>query len=354
MGFLKKLSEIKNQVIFLALDLVFKKPVLILRAFMRTSLFSFLLLLLGLVLGFFYGARLFETGNYKILKGASVKVSGPCRVDGEIRKPSLAEDEVKLVAVTDEKIIGVVRATRETVECDISTTAIDSIPLLKDFNRSPAPIPEIKPFQPTRIDEELLDLRKRTIRASGTCESSEGQALPSFVDQDIEVISAERLLTDKSVIKISGIMRKGNVAVVCSSKSISYRLLDGQVSGPTVVLEKDKKKDLVGEIILITSTCFPDRRLPLSKKSKVVFYPLVNARLQVTQNTFDEDQKLSYVAGAIIENGAMVECDSSKYPISYRIYDPNGIRLEKINTAAPETTAEPKEEAPELKGDSAN
>lgn len=330
------LNKVKNQLIKIkdqTLNLFLRGPLKTISTFLRSPLFSLILFIGGNITGFITGARVFETGNYKLLKGATVKLSGPCRVEGEVRRPSLAEDEVKIVSITNEKLIGVVRATRETVECDIADTAIDALPLLKDFTTSPAVIPEIKPFQPVLVDEELIELRKKTIRASGTCEGQGGEQLPSFIDQDIEVINAERAPTDKTIIKIQGIMRKGNQSVLCTNKTIKYRVLDPVTGTPvTVATEVQRKKDLVGEIILITSTCFPDKRIPQSQKSKIVFYPLVNARMQVTQNMFDDEGKLSYVAGAIIENGAMVECDQSKYPISYKTYDPNGVRLEKINT----------------------
>jgi hypothetical protein len=307
--------------------------------FIHSLLFSVLMLLFGLSLGFGVGARMFETGQLPggmvNNKGASVKISGPCRVEGEIRKPALAEDEVKIVSIDDHVLVGVVRATRETVECDLKTTAIDHLPLLKDIGKTPAEIPSIRPFEPTRIDNEVAELRHRTIKASGICDDRAGTQLPPFVDQNIDVIDVQRTDADKTIIRISGILRKTGASVNCTNKGIRYSIIDTPIAqAPSAVVAIAEKRDLVGDIILITSTCFPDKRLPTSRKSKVVFYPLVNARLQVTQSIFDDEGKLTYVAGAIIENGSMVECDSNRYPITYKRYDPSSMKLEKIQDSS--------------------
>jgi hypothetical protein len=297
----------------------------------------FLLLTLfgGIALGFLVGARVFETGNGASLKGASARVSGPCRIDGEVRKPALAEDEVKIVSISGDKMIGVIRATREAVECDMSTTAIDALPLLRDLSRSPAEIPLIKPFEAVRADQELADLKKRSLRVSGTCQDSAGQDMPPLIDQAVEVISAARQESDKAVIEIQGILKKSKSSVTCLTKNIRYSIIDGSGElAPGQPQMAQAKRDLVNEVILITSTCFPDKRLPATKKSKVLFYPLINAKLQVTQTAFDEEGKLSYVSGAIIENGAMVECDNAKYPITWRLYDPSSMKLEAIKEQA--------------------
>lgn len=325
---------------------ILRKVFGVINVFMHSTLFVIATLAIGLIVGFGVGARMFETGIIASkfggsLKGTNAKVSGPCRVSGVVRDPALMEDQVKIVSVDDSLLIGIVRATRETVECDLATTSIDTLPLLKDIATSPVEAPEIKPFEVSKVDTELEQLRKRTIRVSGTCEDSQGQELAALIDQNIDVINVERTAADKEVIRIHGIMRKTKATVTCLSKNIRYSILDnnGEVSlvaGQSV----QQKKDLVGDVILITSTCFPDKRLPSTKKSKILFYPTVNAKLQVTQNTFDEDGKLIYVAGAIVDNGAMVECDASKYPISWRPFDPGTMKLENIKgSSAPDESA---------------
>jgi hypothetical protein len=293
--------------------------------------------LIGMAAGFILGARTFETGNAAqfgaSLKGSSVRVSGPCKIDGEVRKPALAEDQVKIVSFNGKTMTGVIRATRETVVCDMSVTAIDSLPLLRDFTSSPSIIPDIKPFEVSHNDSEVSDLQKRSIKVSGTCEDGQGQELSPLVDQNIEVINVERVQSDKTNIRISGIMKKTKTAVVCLSKNIRYTIVDGsgEPALPAIAGQiAPARKDLVGDVILVTSTCFPDRRLPSTKKSKILFYPLVNTKLQVTQSTFDDNGKISYLSGAIVEIGAMVECDANKFPLTWRPYDPSTMKLERI------------------------
>jgi hypothetical protein len=333
----------------------------VMKTFIRSTIFIIIVLIIGLSIGFLVGARLFETGNVgkvgSSLKGTTVKVTGPCRTDGEIRNPALAEDEVKIVSIDEKLMIGVLRGTRETVECDLDRTAIDYLPLLKDLNHSPSEIPELKRNEVVKNDSELDQLKKRTIKVSGTCEDSQGLEMQPLIDQSIDVINLERLSTDHAVIKISGIMKKTKASVTCLSKNIKYSILDN--NGDVQVIQGQLtpvKKDLVNSVILITSTCFPDKRLPQTKNSKILFYPVINAKLQVTQNSFDEDGKLVYVAGALIGTGAMVECDTNKYPISWVSYDASSMRLDTIKGSAAtdekangSATAVEAEEAPQNK-----
>jgi hypothetical protein len=349
---MEKLRKLLNSALALPLRLL--KAVVeilykVLKSILTSPLFLMLLFVVGGGFGFAIGARMFETGwaqNLGVdLKGQNVKLSGPCRVDGEIRKPALAEDEVKIVSVEKNKITGIIRATRETVECDAETTAIDRLPLLHDLANSPVQIPEIKVSEVNHADNEVAELKKRTIRASGTCELKDGAQTDSFMDQDIEVISAERSETDKTIINISGIMKNSKSAVKCNTRNIRYNILDGATvvvkgSAPAVL----DNKNIVGELILITSNCFPDHRLPPSKRNKTIYYPLIDARMKVVEATFNDVGALAYVAGAVIENGALVECDTSRYPISWKPYD-DRIKLTPIKGGVETTTEEQVERA---------
>lgn len=315
----------------------------LLKKAMGNKIFNLVLLALGFLSGIAIGARIFDTGwAAKVLginlKGATVKVTGPCRSGGELRKPGLAEDDVKITFIDDKKLVGMLRATRETIECDLENTAYDVIPPFKNLLTSPAQIPEVKPFEFVQDDRELEDLKRISrIRVRGICQDSQGTKLPVFDGESINVLGAERSSEDKRYIRISGYSTKSKQSVVCSTDSIKWFAVDGngeEVKVGTAVVQAPQKKDLVGEVILITSTCFPDKRLPTTKISKQVFYPVLNARMQVTQNSFDEDNKLSFVSGVLVDNGAMVECDTNKYPISWKPFDPNGTKLQPINTSS--------------------
>lgn len=312
----------------------------VIKPIMQSSAFMVAMAFVLIAFGFAVGARMFETGrasSFSSLKGSNVKLSGACRTDGQVRKPSLAEDEVKIVSINSKTIVGVIRATRETVECDLETTAIDVLPLLKDFAKTPREIPEIKPFEINQVDTELISLKGKTIRASGICDIKSGGQTEAFIDQDIEVINVGRSETDSSLLLIAGIMKKTKVSVNCDSHGIKYNILATTI-GNSEGLPVEVKKDIVGETILVTSNCFPDHRLPPSKKNKSVYYPLIDARVKVVQATFDDAGKLAYLAGAVIENGALVECDTSRYPINWKHYD-DRIKLAPIKGSV-ETTIE--------------
>lgn len=354
---MKKLSQVDREKIQAKMRAI--------QAWVRKFIITIGLVSMFLV-GFFLGARMHELGVLagvfgKDLKGATVKITGSCLVDGDLRDPALAQDEVIVTTFTEEKLIGVVRRTREVVECQRNDIAIETLPLLKDISTTPSEIPEITMAQKRNKVPQYKLLENKILIASGTCRSQlDGKELPSFTDERIDVTSVEESKENASVFVISGIMRSNKMAVSCSSRSIRYTLSDGT---DPVIVEMEKPKvpvTFVGKTILVTSRCLPDPgvRAPRGADGrKVAFYRLVNTEVQVIAEDVKDD-KLVKFQGSIVDKksegfGQLVVCDQSKFPFTMTLKENNeDVVLERADSqkSAPEvrsnTTIETEEDAP--------
>lgn len=293
--------------------------------------------------GLFIGARMHELGHLesiKGLKGATVTVSGPCLVEGVTRVPSLAEDEVKVTSVENGRLSGVVRLTREVVDCEISKIAIDKLPLLSNIGKSPAVVPEIKEMERRSADiPQYKLLENKVLLVSGTCAHQlDKKEIPPFTDEKIDVTSVEVSKENPAVFSIAGIRRSDKVALVCSSRAIKYRITD---SSEPIAIEPEKlPTTFIKKIITVTSKCVPDSRLPVPRGPdgrKVAFFRLVNSPVQVLEEVIVNDRLVKFT-GTIVDKkiaaafGQMVVCDASVFPMTYAPLDEEDTMLDRVDS----------------------
>lgn len=319
--------------------------------FNKVTIFIF-----SLSFGFVIGARLHEVGFLdgkfgKSLRGATVFLSGPCKVSSSNKITALAEDEVKVTGLSDKKVVGVIRKTREIVECESDNIAIDKLPVLANILKSPVSVPEIQPqVVEERKDPDWKKLEQRTLIVSGKC-SSEEKDIPPFSDEVIDVTSVEKSQNSEEGFVLMGIRKSDKITLSCESKFVKYSLYmqpPKELDLPEPIQEEVKEESFVGQTILVTGTCFPDSRLPKHKqKQRVAFYPLVNARVQLTEEHKDESSKtLDKLSGAALDAGVMIVCDKSKAAFTYKKYDPDSMRLAPLKDAPQLKKDEPTADGP--------
>jgi hypothetical protein len=304
----------------------------------KTIFFSrFTILLFGMAAGFFFGARLSEIGALeglfgKDLKGATVYLSGPCKVNGVPRVPALAEDEVKITGEVDGMLTGVIRKTREVVLCDTKITAVD---------KAPTQIPELEAMKIDAKDPEWKKLVQKTLIMSGSCFSTTGKELPAFTDEKVDVTDIKPDKEDSNNFIISGIKKADKIAVNCRNISVKYSIYEEKAEQPVVTPETPKVHSYLGEKILVTGKCFPDPRTPkYAGQSRVAYYPLVNALVQVNEEVLDSSGNLKKFVGAVLskvdenKRAIFAVCDMAKIPFTFKPYDGDSMKLAPITDAA--------------------
>jgi len=305
-----------------------------------------IILVVAVTFSFLIGARKYETGGFGVVRGSTVSVSGICNLDGEPRFPALAEDQVKVTSVDEDGFAGVVRRTREHVVCLNKDVAVDSLPLLKDFTKTPEDIPVLAVVEKDPVKDEVMSLVKKTLMITGSCKDQAG-TVEVFTDKIVDVVNANKDKQSGEYV-IYGIRKDNNSAIRCGFNSIKYSIptpdqLVEKVS-PVIATEdatnsvrelrdtdSERNEDLRGQTILVSSTCFPDPKLAKLKKDDVLFYPLVNALVQVLDYKKDSKGNLENLTGVFIKRNAMIVCDSKKYPIVFKKYDPSKHELININ-----------------------
>lgn len=309
----------------------------------KTIFFSrFTILLFGVVVGFIFGARVNEVGALegvlgKDLKGATVYLSGPCKMNGMPRIPALAEDEVKITGSEDGVLTGVVRKTREVVVCDMKSTAVDKLPVLSNWKKSPTQIPELQAMKVDVKDPEWKKLVQKTLIMSGSCFSMTGKELPAFTDEKVDVTDVQQSKDDVNGFVITGIKKVDKIAIVCKNTSVKYSEFLEKNEQPAVVAEPEKSKSFLGEKIIVTGKCFPDPRTPkYAGQQRAAFYPLVNALVQVNEEVLDSSGKLKKFVGAVLnktddnKRAIFAVCDMAKIPFTYKLYDGENMKLSPI------------------------
>lgn len=293
--------------------------------------------------GFFLGARMHELGYTegmmgKDLKGSSVKISGPCTVQGVPRIPALTEDDVKVTMVQDGKLLGIVRLTREVVECKLAEIAIDRLPLLADFSKTPAAVPALGPAQVIRREiPQLMLLENKVLLVSGVCRSQTGEPLPPFTDERMNVTNVDEASDIPGTFIISGIRRSDKVAMACPSRSVTYTVMSGNEPEPVVAAPIT----YVGKVLSVNSRCPPDPRVQPAPRGldgrKISFFRLVNSPVQILEETF-KDGKLVKFTGTIVDEkmkeafGLQTVCDVAFNPMTYQLYDRDDINLDRIDS----------------------
>lgn len=335
---MSKLDQIKEKLKLSALQEKMKLFV----AFIRKI--GMLLIILGIfLLGFAIGARMFETGRVqdysnKNLKGVTVYVTGVCLMNGEVRSPALAEDEVTINAVEDEKVLGVIRLTRESIECDLNKVSISKLPLFSKWGTTPAQIPALTAAKvETKVDAFYKNFENKILVISGSCKTSDGKDLAPFIDEKVDVTLADAAKDNPSVFILSGIKRSDRQAVICNSRAITYRLYDSSRDDRQIVQEKPK--DYTGKIVVVDSRCLPDQKyqpeLKVDPKTKQLigkrpkFYNLLNSPVQISSYKVNDKDQLVYLEGKIVDRrpsakaafGHKIICDSKVDSLVVKEFD---------------------------------
>ena len=118
--------------------------------------------------------------------------------------------------------------------------------------------------------------------------------------------------------------------VECVTNNLKYEIVtivvnDKRSDDNGSQTQQSSMTDYVGKTILVTGTCFPDTKLP-KDKNRQLYYPMLNARVQVTANKFING-KLVWLAGAMVEQAAMIECNMDTYTFTYKEYDASSMNV---------------------------
>lgn len=313
------------------------------------------------VVMFVIGARMHEVGYLagvmgKDLKGATVTLSGSCKVQGIPRLPALAEDQVKITYVDGEKLQAVVRQTRELVECRLADVAIDKLPLLANIFKSPMPVPELTVAEVKKVDPEWKKLAQKTLVMSGSCVDLDGKTLPAFTDERVDVTSVEAVEGSPETFTLSGIKKSDRQALRCLSSSIKYEEYRPVAQNP-LLPSTPSEQSFVNQIIKVTGSCVPDKRTQINKTKKFALYKLANTPVQVLQEEV-RNGKLVRLVGTIMDKtanvtvgtqvlsifGEQIVCEQATLPFIYSETDEDtNFQEGKIET---ETNAETPAQAP--------
>lgn len=299
--------------------------ILVIRAIFFSPLF-------GVIVGvpaFLVGSRLYEIGGVGDLKGATVKLSGICFQNGVERKPALAEDQVKITGISDGQISGVIRATRESVKCDLASVAIDKLPLTYEQKGVPVAIPAITPAIDNSKELELQKYISRTLTVSGLCTLDVGGQM-TLVDKLVDVTQLKKVggINDFAFV---GVLKDEGKVVECLTDKVKFNISNIVINDQRDSYQKPNEKkqdDYVGKSVLVTGTCYPDSHLPkdVRDKDKVAYWPMLNAEVQVLANKI-VDGEVVWLSGALVSKAAMIECDLKKSIFKIKEYDPRVMTL---------------------------
>jgi hypothetical protein len=316
---------------------------------------------------FLIGARVHETGRLaghfgKDYKGATVRLSsGSCMLKGKPRQLALVQDQVKITYIDAEKIQAVILKTREVVDCKTSEAVIDTLALQDLLGKENQAIPELM-AQNEVVERvpEYKSLEKKTLIMSGSCVDLNEKVLPAFTDEKVDVTSVIGDKENPEVFTLTGILKRPDVApqpVRCLSTAIKYSeyntVAAKQIEGMDLNIAETQAKSYVGEVLIITGTCFPDERTKINKTKKYAFYKLANSKVQVLEHDMTKEGKINRLVGIALDDqfrGDALYCDKVKFPFTFKEFDEDTIKLEKgttaeqiapVNEAAPVVTPEP-------------
>jgi len=287
---------------------------------------------IGVVLALLIGMRAFETGAL-VSKGSTVKITGVCQIAGKDRLPAFNEDQITVTKSDKLVLAGVIRKTREAVTCNIDSIAISSLPLLKDFKNNPTESLELALPKAPEKENPTIPLSNRSLRVSGICLNLKTNSQETIVDQ-IMLTSSGKKIEGSEDYAILGVIKDKQMPVQCVLGSFNYEVVTISEKETQPVAPVPQDEDINGKTFLVTSTCFPDDRVPKTKNSDQLFYPLINAKVQITGYRY-VNGKIAWISGALIKKKTMIVCDESKYPIQMEIFDPSSMKLEDLDAEKP-------------------
>jgi hypothetical protein len=157
---------------------------------------------------------------------------------------------------------------------------------------------------------------------------------------------------------LTGIMNRTDKApqtIRCASSNIKYseyQVAKKGAEGMDLNIAESQTKSYVGEILVVTGTCFPDERTKINKTKKYAFYKLANAKIQILEHDLTKDGKINRLVGIALDEqfrGDAIYCDRVKFPFTFKEYDEDSMKLEKgaaAEVAAPDAAAPAEAPAP--------
>lgn len=285
-------------------------------------------------LGFLSGARHFENGHSGPVKGSNVKITGLCRVMGDVRYPPLQEAEVKITDydLKSNIIAGVMRETAEPVECDIKSITIDTLPLFSDFLTSPRPLTLSKPGEritkPKEVKAAYPHLNSE-VWITGFCYNENGEKETLF-NKHSEITKAKEIGDEW---ELNVLVKDRKEMYTCKSGDLSVKEADPEAKGPVPEMLVNTP-NYINKTILVTGDCVPYKS-PYEKngdsEERRMFIPLTDSPIKIRTNVFVKGKLAKFTGMAIMMDGTpLVECDTIKNTdITYREYDPSTQRLIK-------------------------
>jgi hypothetical protein len=280
------------------------------------------------IAAFVVGARAFETGNTKSLRGSTMFVSGKCTLRLTGRDLSLAQDQVIITSMLNGKIYGVIRATRDSIMCPEAEVSLDPLPMLNMISSSPTKVGELDVAKSSSAKDEAMEsVSKKRLLVTGVCDDSDGNKLEPFTDELVEVVDSERLASGE--LKISAVRRSDKKMISCLEHNIRYHQDNESAKKDTT---EPLSKTLVGKTIVLSSICVTDPDVVAARKGEgKSLFVARNALLEVTEDSFDQEGKLKYLYGNLFDRKASVYCDARKYRTSWKIYVPSEMVLKTIS-----------------------
>lgn len=283
------------------------------------------------VIAFVVGARLFEQGHLG-KKGANLRISGVCQTQSGQIRDDLAQDQIIVSAISAKHIEGILRKTREYVNCDLNKVAIDTLGPISDiFKSTQENIPMLTKFKEAVKEEKVDDLKRyenKAFMVSGVCKSAEGKNLPPFIDQKVEIANVKPLKEEPGEFMFYGI-RSDKVTLLCKSTDVTIKDYSQQKIDSSIAMGNNVS--YIGKKMLITGLCTPDFRIykGTNRKPEVNFYDLTNTPVEVVEEEV-VDGNIKALAGIIADQDAKIGgiaiythriyCDTSQYPL--KIKDP--------------------------------
>lgn len=250
---------------------------------------------------FIVGARLYEVGKVVGVKGSTVFVSGVCKTKGGFERQDLVRDQMVVSSVSEEMISGVLRKTREIIECEKDKVSIDHFPFLADWNKGLIPVQELTEFVPPKKVASAEDLSykqymNKDLSVTGLCTNKANQALDPFKDKMVSVINVKKSKEDGSLYFYG--ITDDKEYVVCPEQEIKFSVVQSSSSAPSmegmdpIYLEK-QLPSFAGKTAYISGLCFPDKRYydKIGRKNAGVnFYQLTDTLVAVTEDKVLEDE----------------------------------------------------------------
>ena len=296
--------------------------------------------------------RFYELG-YLGIKGSTVLVSGVCKNYDGYPRTDMAQDQIVVSAIVDNNLEGIIRRTREYVSCPLDRVSIDRVGTIKDLFKwdSLIPLPEIAKQNIKKYTKQDYSIYlNKDILVSGTCmDAKTNKTLDPFIGKRMSVTNIKESKELENVVYFYGV-RDDNVAMVCDSQDITYKLVSSDRMAQKDQMQIDEgmqEISYVGEKVFLTAFCLPDYKLfrLIGKKPSLSNYNLQKTPVEVVENVIDADGKVvslraSILAKQVVKNGKVIPilgdkitCEAKNYPIILVPASDPSVQIEKEKAA---------------------